>query len=302
MSELTLVGLRVTVEVARWGSFTAAAAALGYTQSAVSRQISATEAAVGSPVFKREARGVRPTRAGTVLLAHARKVIAQVEATESELAGLQDRLAGRLTVSAYPTASASLVPRAMVRLQADHPGLAVTLWEGSSPAQVRRLRSGRTEVAVVAIGEGLPDHDLDGLRREVVPIRRGLGIAVHAAHPLAGRDEVDVVEIADARWIVGVGGEGDPQFGPWPTIDRPTVAYEARGWSSRLGMVAAGLGVTVVPQLAADIVPTGVRWLHVTDPALVHRRETVILTARDRSPAASAMVTALHDELARYAA
>ncbi|MYV97876.1 LysR family transcriptional regulator [Streptomyces sp. SID3343] len=297
MPELTLTGLRVTLEVARRGSFTAAAEALGYTQSAVSRQIIATEAAVGAPLFERHARGVRPTQSGEALLRHARHMLAHVEAAELEIAGLRDRIAGRLAVGAYPTAAAMLVPRAIARLQKAHPALTVTLWEAGSPAQLRRIRAGRIEMAVVAIGEGLPDYDFDGLRIEVVRTGRGMGVAVHADHPLASRDEVHVDDLAQEAWIVGTGQEGEPQFGAWPTLEAPRVAYEARGWQTRLGLVAAGLGISVLPGLAADTVPRGVKWLRVEDPALVLKRETVMVTATDASSAARAMLQAMRDEI-----
>jgi len=297
MPELTLTGLRVMLEVAQRGSFTAAAEALGYTQSAVSRQIIATEAAVGAPLFERRARGVRPTQSGEALLRHARHVLAHVEAAELEIAGLRDRIAGRLAVGAYPTAAAALVPRAIARLQRAHPALTVSLWEAGSPAQLRRLRAGRIEMAVVAIGEDLPDYDFTGLRIEVVRTGRGMGVAVHAAHPLASRDEVHVDDLAQEAWIVGAGGEGEPQFGAWPTLEDPRVAYEARGWQTRLGLVAAGLGVSVLPGLAADTVPHGVKWLRVEDPALVLKRETVMVTTTEASAAARAMLQAMRDEI-----
>jgi DNA-binding transcriptional LysR family regulator len=302
MAELTLAGLRVAVEVAQRGSFTAAAEALGYTQSAVSRQISATESAVGTPLFERQARGVRPTQSGQALLRHARHVIAHVEAAELEIAGLRDRIAGRLVVGAYPTAAASLVPRVIARLRKAHPALTVSLWEAGSPAQLRRLRAGRIEVAVVATGDGLPDYDFTGLRIEVVRPGRGLGVAVSTDHPLASRDEVYVDDLAQEAWIVGAGGEGEPQFGAWPTLTTPRVAYEARGWQTRLGLVAAGLGVSVLPGLAADTIPQGVKWLRVRDPGLVQRRETVLVTAADRSAGASALVRAMHDEMTGFVA
>ncbi|MDR7277047.1 LysR family transcriptional regulator [Catenuloplanes atrovinosus] len=300
MAELTLLGLRVTVEVARWGSFTGAARSLGYTQSAISRQISVVEAAVGSPVFEREARGVRPTPAGRVLLRHAEQVLAQLEAAGREMAGLRDQLAGHLTVTAYPTAAASVVPRAIRRLRAEHPALTAAVWEVSSPAQVLRLRAGGTDVAVMASGPGLPDYDLDGLRVERVRTRRALGVAISIDHPLAGRDEVDIDDLAGEAWIVGVGREGEPQFGPWPTLAEPRVAGQAYGWPARLGLVAAGIGVTVMPAMAADIVPAGVKWLAVTDPKLVHRRDTLIVTPANRSAGAAALVGALKDELVTF--
>ncbi|MCW2876810.1 MAG: LysR family transcriptional regulator [Sphaerisporangium sp.] len=297
MPELTLTGLRVTLEVAQRGSFTAAAEALGYTQSAVSRQIIATEAAVGAPLFERHARGVRPTQSGEALLRHARHMIAHVEAAELEIAGLRDRIAGRLVVGAYPTAAATLVPRAIARLRKAHPALTVTLWEAGSPGQLRRLRAGRIEVAVVAIGEGLPDYDFTGLRIEVVRTGRGLGVAVSEDHPLASREEVHVDDLAQEAWIVGVGREGDPQFGAWPTLEAPRVAHEASGWQTRLGLVAAGLGVTVLPGLAADTIPHGVKWLRVEDPSLVVKRETVMVTAADASAGARTMLQAVRDEI-----
>ena len=102
MSELTLAGLRVVQEVAARGSFTAAADALGYTQSAVSRQVAAMERAAGARLFERLARGVRPTSAGKVLLRHGGQLLERVDAATLELGGLRDRLEGRLAVGAYP--------------------------------------------------------------------------------------------------------------------------------------------------------------------------------------------------------
>ncbi|SEG85284.1 DNA-binding transcriptional regulator, LysR family [Actinacidiphila yanglinensis] len=302
MPELTLTGLRVMLEVAQRGSFTAAAEALGYTQSAVSRQIIAMEAAVGTPLFERHARGVRPTLSGEALLRHARRMIAHAEAAELEIAGLRDRLAGRLTVGAYPTAAAVLVPRAIARLHKAHPALTVSLWEAGSPAQLRRVRAGRLEVAVLAIGEGLPDYDVSGLRVEVVRTGRGIGVAVPVAHPLASRDEVHIDDLAREAWIVGAGEEsGGPQFGAWPTLEAPRVAYRTDSWQTRVGLVAAGLGVSVMPGLAADTVPRGVKWLRVDDPALVFSRETVMVTATEPSASASAMLQAVRDETAELA-
>ncbi|MBB4682905.1 LysR family transcriptional regulator [Amycolatopsis jiangsuensis] len=301
MTELTLTGLRVMVEVVRRGSFTAAAEALAYTQSAVSRQISALESAVGTPLFERQARGVRPTASGEALLRHARQALAHVEAAELEIAGLRDRVAGRLAVGAYPTAAAALVPRAIARLRAAHPGLTVSLWEASSPAQLRRLRAGRLEVAVVATGDGLPDYDLTGLRTEIVRNGRGLGVAVSTDHPLAAQDEVHVDELGQEAWIVGAGGAGEPQFGAWPTLAAPRVAHEVRGWPTRLGLVAAGLGVSVLPGLAAGTVPDGVKWLRVHDPGLVQQRQTVLVTPVDRTPGARALLRAVQEETASSA-
>src|SRR6266496_3706064 len=176
MAEPTLTGLRVIAAVAGSGSFREAAAKLGYTQSAVSRQVAATEHAVGVPLFERHARGVRTTAAGEVMVRHAGRVIDDLAGARLELAGLRDRLAGRLSVGAYPAAAAVLLPRAIATLKAKHPGVEVRLTEASTPAQLRALRRERLQVAILATGNGLPDYDLSGLA--LTELRTGLGIGI----------------------------------------------------------------------------------------------------------------------------
>ena len=202
MTDLTLTGLRVVLEVARTGSFSAAAERLGYTQSAVSRQVAVTEKAVGTPLFERHARGTRPTPAGEALARHAGKVLDEITAATQELAGMRDRLAGRLVVSGFPAATAALLPRAIARLTAVHPGLKVQLTEAPTPAQLAAMRRGRTEVAIVATGDGLPElrprrpapHRAAqrprrrGRGRGITPLRRpGTDRARRARRPGVGR-------------------------------------------------------------------------------------------------------------------
>ena len=141
MTDLTLTGLRVVLEVARTGSFSATAERLGYTQSAVSRQVAVTEKAMGTTLFERHARGTRPTPAGEALARHAGKVLDDIAAATQELAGMRDRLAGRLVVAGFPTATAALLPRAIARLTAAHPGLNIQLSQAPTPAQLTAMRS-----------------------------------------------------------------------------------------------------------------------------------------------------------------
>src|ERR671915_1510767 len=139
MAEMTLAGLRVVHEVARQGSFSAAAVALGYTQSAVSRQVGAMESAAGATLFERLARGVRPTAAGEVLARRAARILGEVDGALEEVSGVRDRLAGRLVVAGFPAAAAVLLPRAIAVLGRRHPDLRVDLQEAASPVQLRRL-------------------------------------------------------------------------------------------------------------------------------------------------------------------
>lgn len=289
MAELTLVGLRVLREVAAAGSFTRAAEVLGYTQSAVSRQVALMEAAAGSPIFERGRRGVTLTPAGEVLARHAADVLAGLAAAEAELAGLRDRLAGRLSLGVFHIAGSALAPRAIARVTADHPGLAVRLTEGATPALLRQLRLGRLDIAVIGTGHGLPEPDLAGLRPTVLS-QGTLMVAVPAGHRFRG--SVAEAELAGERWIAGEGGPDEPQFGAWPTLTDPHIAYTARSWSTRFGLVAAGCGLTSVPALALPALPAGVRAVAVADSGWPGRA-AVAVTGPEPSPQARAMVAAL---------
>jgi DNA-binding transcriptional LysR family regulator len=290
---LTLTGLRVVQEVAARGSFTAAADALGYTQSAVSRQVAAMEEAVGAPLFERLPRGVRPSSAGAILVRHAGALLTRVDAAMLELAGLQDRLEGRVAVGAFPSALAVLVPRAAARLQRDHPGVALSLAEGTTPTHLRRLRAGRLEVAVIARGPDLP-YVLEDLSADVV-FEGGLLVAVPAEHRLARRGTVDVAELEDEPWISGDVGGADPAFGAWPGLTDPRIAHRVRDWPSRLGLVAAGLGVATVPSMIVGTTAPGVRLIAVDEPRPT-RRTVLAVTRENRSPGVAALVAALRDE------
>lgn len=296
MAEFTLTGLRIVHQVATAGSFTRAAEILGYTQSAVSRQIAAMEAAAGAPLFDRSRRGVALTPAGQVLVRRAGEVLADLAATELELAGLRDRLAGRLAIGAYPTAAMALVPRAMAQVTSGHPGLAVVLDEAATPTLLRRLRAGRLDVAVIGIGQGLPDYDLSDLLQTAV-LQGGLSIAVPDTHRFADRTTVTVPDLAQERWITGDGAAGEPQFGAWPTLADPHIAHTSRNWSTRLGLVAAGLGITVIPVQARPALPAGVRAIAVTDSRWAGRA-TLAVTRPHPSAQAHAMITALQDQAA----
>ncbi|MFJ2885393.1 LysR family transcriptional regulator [Streptomyces sp. NPDC087305] len=300
MADFTLTGLRVVQAVVDTGSFTAAADALGYTQSAVSRQVAAMEAAAGAPLFVRGARGVAPSPAGMMLARRAATALNEIDAVSADLAGLQDHVTGRVAIAAFPSAAAVLVPRALARLGNDHPGLIVEFGEASSPTQLRQLRAHRIDVAVIGVGPDLPAYDFEGLRRDLL-LDGGLLLAVSVGHRFAGRRSVPVTELRDEPWIVGKGLRDDPQFGAWPTLDHPRIAYAAREWPTRLGLVATGLGIAVLPEVAAAAVPAGVRTVHVDDTAWLGRA-VVAVTVRDRSPEVTATVGALRHEAAQLRA
>ena len=291
MDDMTLAGLRVVREVATLGSFTAAARSLGYSQPAISRQVAAMEGAAGVPLFVRNARGVSPSAAGAAVVARAGRILADVDSLRRDLDGLGDRLAGRVRLGVFPAAAAVLAPRAIARLAGDHPGLEVRLTEASTPALLREVRAGRVTVAVIGSGTGLEDYDLTGLAVRQV-FAGDLCVAVPVGHRLGAAATVPVRALEGESWVVGEGHAGDPQFGAWPTLTDPVVALRTKGWQARLGMVAAGLGICLLPELAAPSVPEGVTTVRVEDPNWLGR-VTLAVTRPAPGEAARAAVAAL---------
>jgi DNA-binding transcriptional LysR family regulator len=283
MADFTLVGFSTLREVAERGSFTAAAAALGYTQSAVSRQIGAMETAAGTPLVLRRARGVELTEHGRALLRHAVALLDQVDGARRELAGLDEQAAGRLRVGAFATAVGALLPAALVAFRRRHARVDVALHEGMTPAQLRRVRAGTTDLAVVGAfgGQAL---DVDGLILDPL-LDDPLLIAVARSHPLAGRTRVDAEELVGERWITGGTDADNPLLGVWPSLrGRARVAFVAREWTAKLGLVAAGLGITVVPGLAAAAVRPDVALVRVGDDAAMTRSVLVATRAGEAPP------------------
>ncbi|MHA3701262.1 LysR family transcriptional regulator [Jatrophihabitans sp. YIM 134969] len=257
--------LRALLAVLETGSFTEAAEALGFTQSALSKQVAALEHAAGVTLFERQARGVRPTKAASRLARRATAVLDQLDVAERELDDLAQPLHGALALGGFPATAAHLVPGALARLRAEHPTLAVTFAEGPTPVLLRRLRAGRLDLAVVAATVATSAEDLAGLLTERLPSGR-LQVAVSRHHRLAHLERVPVGELAGEQWVAGRGVRGEPQFGPWPTLDDPTVVVRLADWHARLAFVAAGLGITTVPSLVAGTVPDDVVTLDVDDP------------------------------------
>src|SRR5436305_10194046 len=139
---LNLVRLRVLQEVVARGSFSAAAESLSYTQSAVSQAIARLEAESGATLVVRDRRGVRPTAAGDALIEHAEAIFAQVQAAEDDLAALLGVRGGKLRVASFPSAGATLMPRAVATFRERHPAVALTLAEGEPEEIAPRLRAG----------------------------------------------------------------------------------------------------------------------------------------------------------------
>jgi molybdate transport repressor ModE-like protein len=274
--EPALTALRVLRAIAERGSFTAAAAELGYSQSAVSRQIAALEREAGTPLFERHRTGVRLTGNGLILLRHARVVLDEIDAAERELEGAEPDV-HEVRLGAFISAGAVVLPRALRALRSQRPDIRVTTREGTTPALVRALRAGTLDLAVISSRppHGAPDAELPALVTEAID-ESGLVLAVPAAGRFAGRTAVTVAELDGVDWIASPSTGGEPLLGVWPGLaGRPRVAHSARDWLTKLQLVAAGCGVTTVSPNLAGVLPEGVRLVRVEGGNEERRRALV---------------------------
>lgn len=293
MAELTPAGLRVLCEVAACGSFSAAAQRLGYTQSGVSRQVAALESAAGGPLFIRTNRGVQLTGTGAILVRHAAAVLDRLAAAQRDLDRLPGGQGQRVRLGAFTSALADLVPRAL-RHGSGAPGFTVTLREGITRVQLRRLAAGTADVAVITGGDAdQVARDHPGLTAEWL-LDDPLLLAVGRGHPLAASSGVAPDELEPERWIVGSTDTTEGLLGAWNAAGwAPQTAFTVRDWTAKLGLVAQGLGVTIVPGLSAPAVPPAITLIRIMDP----RATRSVLVARPAeartADPAQAVVTAL---------
>jgi DNA-binding transcriptional LysR family regulator len=249
-------GLRVLREVAQSGSFSSAARALGYTQSAVSRQVAALEAVAGRRLFDRGRDGVTLTASGARLLPRAVRVLDELDAAVRE-AGDPGIAAAPVRLGAFATAAAGLAATAFASLPRD---LKVTLREGTTPVLTRALRAGTLDLAILA--QTPPFRPLDG---ESPPLElttlseRELVLGVPATHPFARARAVELEQLEGQIWVASRSDAGDSLLGVWPGLPgRPDIRYVVRDWLAKLQLVAAGLAITTLAPIVLDALPGGV--------------------------------------------
>ncbi|GAA1503027.1 LysR family transcriptional regulator [Nocardioides humi] len=254
-------GVRVLCEVAAQGSFSAAARSLGMTQSAVSQHVAALEREAGTALVDRGTRPMELTEAGSVLVRHGRVILAQLDGAEQALAAITGRRAGRLRLGSFPTALTTFVPEAVRTLRATAPELVLTVVDDHMQGLVPRLTAGELDLAVVYENPSLPDDSL--ARLTTVPLFDDpYRVLLPEGHRLARRRRP--LSLADLTGEVWVGGR------PGSAWFRILLhACRASGFEPRTllttddhravqAFVAAGLGIGVVPGLAASFPSPGV--------------------------------------------
>lgn len=294
---LSLTRLRVLVEVINRGSFSGAADALSYTQSAVSQAIARLEAETGTPLVIRDRRGVRPTAAGATLAGHADAIFAHVEAAEDELAALLGLRAGRLRVASFPSAGATLMPQAVATFRRRHPHIELSLAEGEPEDIAPRLRAGEFDLALLFV---FPESNdvTEGALAVTHLFDDPLQVALPSGHRLAKRHPLTLADLSEEDWVQTSAASPCARHVVRSCLAagfEPRVSFESDDYATVQGLVAAGVGVALVPRLALGAPHSGVV-VRPLDPTSPTRRVVVAVpSGPGAAPAARSMVRVLVD-------
>jgi DNA-binding transcriptional LysR family regulator len=286
--------MQVLRAVVTTGSITAAATNLGYTPSAISQQVAALERQAGIALLERVGRGVRPTAAGRLLTEHAAIIGKHVTDAELALADLREGRTGRLSIQYFATAGLALVPPALATLRREHPGVQVDLRLIEPKDPLAEVQHGRADVAIVVHPRAQAPvsgvrlvHLLDDPYRVILP--RG--------HRLQRKRVIELAELAEEPWV---GNE-------WPAgpclqvvLDgcaaagfTPSFVVESEDYANAQGFVAAGLGVSLVPQLGLGNRNAGVVVRKVTRPEPVRVIQAAVRESAIDQPAIRTLLEAL---------
>jgi molybdate transport repressor ModE-like protein len=301
---LDLKRLRVLSEVARKGSFSAAAQDLFLSQSAVSQQVATLEREIGMRLLDRTRGGPKLTEAGRVVVGHAEAAIARLEQAEHELSAIAGLKGGELRLASFPSASVTLLTEALAEFNDRHPRVRLWVTEAEPEDSLPKLRAAEIDLAITFDYPTLPADEGDRDLERSLLLTESMYLALPRDHPLAKAEKVRIADLADESWLCGVRPSscGEVILSACREAGfEPRVAFESDEYPVLEGYVAAGLGFTLVPQLALPTLRPDLV-VRPTEPGAPKRRVWAATRAAGaRSAATDAMVEILREVGERFA-
>lgn len=276
--------LRYFLAVAQTGSFTQAARQCNVSQPSLSIQIAKLEEELGGPLFERTRKGGRLTARGETFLPRAKAILEQMESAREDAKALSGLTLGKVGLGCMPTTGAHLLPPILTAFRKAYPKIQVHLKEESSPDLARDLEQGEIELAIMDEAGLRPGLDHQAILSEE------LLLALPAKHPLAGKSHLSLKQVAEEPFILMKSGHGFRQI----TLDlyrkaglEPRVVFESGGIETVQAMVAAGLGISLVPQMVAKF--PGVAYAGVSAPKAARTLSLAWRKKARLSPASEAL-------------
>jgi len=268
--------LRYFCAIADTGSFSRAAEQCHVAQPSLSQQILKLEDELGVRLFDRLGRSVRLTEVGKTFLPRARAVLRELEAARGEVVERKDSIAGPVTVGAIPTVAPYLLPSILTAFSKKFPQALLTVIEEITPVLLDRLRASTVDIAILALP--IRGHEFDSFPLLTEP----LFAVLPQKHPLAHRRSISLKDVRKEPFLLLRDGHCFRENAV-AACDRarvhPQVIFESGQFSSLLGMVGAGMGVSIIPQMAVDK-KAGCRYVSISDPEATRTIGVVVLRGR----------------------
>lgn len=291
-------GLRLLHEVARTGSYTAAARELGYSQPAVSYKMRALEREAGVPLVVRVGRGMRLTPAGEILADRARAVVTALQAADEAVAEIKGTRIGRVRIAAFQSACAVLMPSVIGTLHRELPEVEISLTGAEPRDALTMVRAGTVDIAVTyGYDEDPPDdpvvRDASRLRRVPVMADRAY-VQLPAEHPLADRRVVPLAALADEHWVVGtVKNQEKLRAACEKAGFTPSITTTADGAQAQEALVANQLGIALLPGLLTTLPSSGRIVNRLIDPWPARRISVLLWPDMLKVPAVRSVLDSL---------
>jgi DNA-binding transcriptional LysR family regulator len=287
--------LRLLHELDRRGTIAATAEAMYLTPSAISQQLAGLAREVGVPLLERRGRSVVLTGQARVLLAHAEEMRELAERTRAALDGWADGTVGHVRVGSLATGIAALVGPAIAALRAERPQLTIQVSEREPDEALDLLDAGELEIAVTVDYPGAPSRD-DARYRRADLIADVMDAAVPAGHPLAGRSSIDLTELAGDVWVGAAASDACSHIVTGICAAAgfsPDVQHYCREWDAVAALVAAGVGVALIPRSAQPLRPRGLAVLPVAGTPASRLLFALVRAGTERDPGTHAVLAAL---------
>jgi LysR family transcriptional regulator, hydrogen peroxide-inducible genes activator len=286
---MELQQLRYVCAVADTGNFSRAAERCQVAQPSLSQQILKLEQDLGAKLFDRLGRSVRITEAGRAFIPRARAILEQMDSARSSVAANNADLRGAVAVGVIPTVAPYLMPSYTAGFAKKYPDAKLRIVEDTTSILIEALRDLSIDVAILALP--LRHKDL-----EVFPIRtEPLFAALHANHPRASAKSLAVRDLRGESFVMLRDGHcfRDLSMGACTHARiTPNIAFESGQFSSLLGMVAAGVGVSLIPEMAIDR-NADCRYVRLTDSHATRTIVAAVVRGRSFNPVQRAFLTEL---------
>jgi LysR family transcriptional regulator, hydrogen peroxide-inducible genes activator len=268
--------LRYVCAIADTGNFSRAAERCKIAQPSLSQQILKLEKELGARLFDRLGRSVRLTEAGRVFIRHARAILEQMEMARSSVAEKNADLRGNVTVGVIPTVAPYLMPGYTAAFAKKYPDAKLRIVEETTSVLVEGLRDLSIDVAILAL-------PLRHKELELFPIRtEPLFAVLRKDHPRASAESLALKDLRGESFVMLRDGHcfRDLSLGACTHARiTPNIAFESEQFSSLLGMVAAGVGVSLIPEMAIDR-NIGCRYVRIRDAQATRTIVAAVLHAR----------------------